>query len=86
MDPEKRRNMVASAVVLGVSGTVALAYQKCNPDQSVEYFYLNKHKPLYCLLKLCTVVIFAAVAFNARFLISGVAELAMARLTTSLVR
>ena len=68
MDRNTRKQLIAAVVVATVAGMVAVAYRACNPGQGAEHFYMNKHKPMYCLMQLCTAVIFAAVGFNCRFI------------------
>jgi hypothetical protein len=68
MDRDTRKQLIAAVVVASVAGMVMLAYRACNPGQGAEHYYMHKHKPMYCLMQLCTAVIFAAIGFNGRFI------------------
>ena len=72
IDGALKQQLLAAFVIASVAGTVWLACRVVNPNQDVEHYYQQKHKPLYYLIKLCYGVIFAAAIFNARFIVSSI--------------
>jgi hypothetical protein len=65
---------VVAVITACVSGIVIVLAKAANPQQGAERYFMRHHKPVYLVLKLAHVVLFAAMLWNVRFIIGFVLQ------------
>lgn len=67
---ETNLDLIVAAVVAAIAGFGLLAEKRMDPNHDAARYYSEQSsKAAYNLLKLCKVVLFAALAFNARYVL-----------------
>lgn len=63
-------DVMAALCVAALAGAVMMAFLHGNPSFGAEHYWRNTHAPTYWVLKMCRVVIFAAIVYNARYILA----------------
>jgi hypothetical protein len=67
--------LVTALVVCGASGATLLAAYLLDPNQDAARYYHEHHKSAYSAMKLCKIVLLAALVFNARYVLAAARHL-----------
>lgn len=66
----KDLDFIVAAIVAAIAGFALLAEKRMDPNHDAARYYSEQpSKAAYNILKLCKVVLFAALAFNARYVL-----------------
>jgi hypothetical protein len=66
------RDIACAIITACTAGLIIAVAKMLNPRQGAEHYYLRKYKPMYLVLKFTHVVLFAALAWNVKFIIYAV--------------
>lgn len=67
---------IAVAIITAcAAGLVITVAKAMNPRHGAEHYYMRTYKPMYLVLKFTHVVLFAALAWNVRFVISALVSM-----------
>lgn len=75
-----KNDLLAAVVVAAVSGLSLLAYRIVNGHQEAERFYYHRHIALFFVMHACNVVVVAAFALNAKYILAQVGSMVLAYL------
>ena len=66
---------VTTALCIGaMAAAVMVAYLHANPGRGADHYWRHNHPPTYAIMNVCQVVIVAAIAYNARFVLAHLWE------------
>lgn len=71
MAPTSRFEDVMTALcIAALAGAVMVAFLHGNPGRGADHYWRYTHTPTYWVMKMCQVVVIAAIAYNARFVLA----------------
>lgn len=62
--------VMTALCLAAMAGAVLVAYMHNNPAGGADHYWQDRHPPTYAVMKTCQVVIVAAIAYNARFVVA----------------
>ncbi len=63
-------DVMTALCIAALAGAVLVAFLHANPGRGAHHYWRHTHKPTYAVMNMCEVVIVAAIAYNARFVLA----------------